>query len=62
MAVGFSSLGSFSSRFSQLVGETPTAYRNRWAVAGGARVPGCFLFMCGVLDPGVTGGPGGPST
>jgi AraC-like DNA-binding protein len=58
MAVGFSSLGSFSSRFTQLVGETPTAYRDRWAAAGGPRVPGCYLFMCGVLDPGVTGGPG----
>jgi hypothetical protein len=57
-AIGFSSLGSFSARFTQLVGETPTAYRDRWAAAGGARVPGCYLFMCGVLDPGVTGGPG----
>src|ERR1700712_3537423 len=55
MAVGFSSLGSFSARFTQLVGETPTAYRNRWAAAGGPRVPGCYLFMCGVLDQGVTG-------
>lgn len=27
MAVGASSLGSFSSRFTQLVGMTPTAYR-----------------------------------
>jgi len=62
MAVGFSSLGSFSSRFTQLVGESPTAYRNRWAAAGGPRVPGCFLFMCGVLDPGVTGGAGGLSS
>ncbi|WP_034264976.1 helix-turn-helix transcriptional regulator [Actinospica robiniae] len=29
MAVGCSSLGSFSARFTELVGETPTAYRNR---------------------------------
>ena len=29
MAVGCSSLGSFSSRFAEIVGETPTAYRNR---------------------------------
>jgi AraC-like DNA-binding protein len=29
MAVGCSSLGSFSARFTQLVGETPTAYRAR---------------------------------
>lgn len=29
MAVGCTSLGSFSSRFSELVGETPSAYRRR---------------------------------
>jgi AraC-like DNA-binding protein len=52
MLVGFSSLGAFSSRFAQLVGETPTAYRNRWA----ARVPGCYLFMRGGLDPAGTTG------
>jgi AraC-like DNA-binding protein len=40
MAVGCSSLGSFSARFTQLVGETPTAYRARdHAVLAG--VPGC---------------------
>jgi AraC-like DNA-binding protein len=55
MAVGFSSLGSFSSRFAELVGETPTAYRNRWAAQGGPHIPGCYLFMSGVLDPRVTG-------
>jgi AraC-like DNA-binding protein len=48
MIVGFSSLGSFSSRFRELVGETPTAYRDRWAARGGAHIPGCFLFMRGV--------------
>lgn len=55
MAVGFASLGSFSSRFTELVGETPTAYRNRWAAQGGPHIPGCYLFMSGVLDPKVTG-------
>ena len=29
MAVGSTSLGSFSSRFTELVGETPSAYRSR---------------------------------
>lgn len=29
MQVGCSSLGSFSARFTELVGETPTAYRGR---------------------------------
>lgn len=54
--VGFASLGSFSSRFRQLVGESPTAYRDRWAARGAAHIPGCYLFMCGVLDPsGITG-------
>ena len=40
MAVGCSSLGSFSARFTELVGETPTAYRARdhAALVG---VPGC---------------------
>jgi AraC-like DNA-binding protein len=50
MLVGFASLGSFSSRFTQLVGESPTAYRNRWAARGGPHVPGCYLFMRGPLD------------
>jgi len=29
LAVGFTSLGSFSSRFAELVGESPSAYRAR---------------------------------
>jgi AraC-like DNA-binding protein len=40
MEVGCTSLGSFSARFTQLVGETPTAYRARDHSAL-ARVPGC---------------------
>lgn len=41
MEVGCTSLGSFSARFTELVGETPTAYRARdhGALAG---VPGCI--------------------
>jgi AraC-like DNA-binding protein len=41
LEVGCSSLGSFSTRFTQLVGETPTAYRalDHGALAG---VPGCI--------------------
>ncbi|HYH53028.1 MAG TPA: helix-turn-helix transcriptional regulator [Solirubrobacterales bacterium] len=40
MAVGCTSLGSFSARFTELVGETPSAYRARdhGRLAG---VPGC---------------------
>src|SRR5271170_5240612 len=41
VAVGCSSLGSFSARFTQLVGETPTAYRARDHGAL-ASVPGCI--------------------
>lgn len=41
MEVGCASLGSFSARFTQLVGETPTAYRARDHDAL-ARVPGCI--------------------
>lgn len=48
--VGFASLGSFSARFTQLVGESPTAYRSRWAARGGPHVPGCYLFMRGAMD------------
>jgi transcriptional regulator GlxA family with amidase domain len=55
MLVGFSSLGSFSARFTELVGESPVAYRNRWAARGGAHVPGCWLFMRGVFDLRGTG-------
>ena len=56
VAVGFASLGSFSSRFTELVGESPTAHRDRWAARGGPHVPGCYLFMRGALDPGGTTG------
>lgn len=48
--VGFKSLGSFTSRFTTLVGVSPTKYRQRWAASDGDRIPGCFLFMRGV-DP-----------
>lgn len=40
LAVGCTSLGSFSARFTELVGETPTAYRARDHGAI-AKVPAC---------------------
>jgi AraC-like DNA-binding protein len=40
-AVGCTSLGSFSARFTEVVGETPTAYRARDHSAL-VRVPGCI--------------------
>ncbi|GAA3075936.1 helix-turn-helix transcriptional regulator [Streptomyces glomeratus] len=39
-AVGCTSLGSFSSRFTELVGETPSAYRAR-SHEQGAGIPPC---------------------
>ena len=46
--VGFTSLGSFSSRFRELVGVTPSAYQRRWAEVGAPRIPGCWVFMHGL--------------
>ena len=43
--VGFTSLGSFSSRFTELVGMSPSAYQRSQT---GARIPGCFVFMLGL--------------
>lgn len=43
--VGFSSLGSFSSRFRTLVGRTPTDYRRYHVERGGPPpIPGCFVL------------------
>jgi AraC-like DNA-binding protein len=49
-AVGFASLGSFSSRFRDLVGESPSDFQRRWAAGGAPRIPGCFIFMWGLPD------------
>ena len=49
-AVGFSSLGSFSSRFRELVGESPSAFQQRWAATGAPHIPGCFVFMWGLAE------------
>jgi len=49
-AVGFSSLGSFSSRFAEITGETPSAFQARWARDGAPRIPGCYVFMWGLAE------------
>jgi AraC-like DNA-binding protein len=49
-AVGFASLGSFSSRFRDLVGESPSDFQRRWSAGGAPRIPGCFIFMWGLQD------------
>jgi AraC-like DNA-binding protein len=44
--VGFSSVGTFSTRFSELTGMSPTRYRAEAASQGGpAPIPGCFALM-----------------
>ncbi|TQS44422.1 helix-turn-helix transcriptional regulator [Cryptosporangium phraense] len=48
--VGFASLGSFSSRFRDLVGETPTEFQRRWAASGAPHIPGCFILMWGLAE------------
>jgi AraC-like DNA-binding protein len=46
--VGFSSLGSFSSRFSELTGCSPSEYQRRAMRNGGPPpVPGCMVLMWG---------------
>ncbi|QDP97555.1 helix-turn-helix transcriptional regulator [Microlunatus elymi] len=47
--VGYGSLGSFSSKFTALVGVSPSAYQQRYA-DGAPRIPGCFVFMIGLQD------------
>ena len=48
-AVGFSSLGSFSSRFAQIVGESPRAFQQRYG-GRAPRIPGRDPFMSGYLE------------
>jgi AraC-like DNA-binding protein len=49
-AVGFVSLGSFSSRFRALVGESPIEFQRRYSASGAPRIPGCFVFMWGLAE------------
>lgn len=45
-AVGFTSLGTFSARFAEHTGMSPTCYREEAARRGGpAPIPGCFALM-----------------
>jgi len=41
-AVGATSLGSFSTRFTELVGESPSAYRAR-SHSAAAAIPACVI-------------------
>jgi AraC-like DNA-binding protein len=48
--VGYTSLGSFSDKFRQLVGVPPSAYQSKYAEVGTPRIPGCYVFMHGLSD------------
>lgn len=50
LLVGYSSLGSFSTKFTQLVGASPSDYQAKFAEQGAPRIPGCFVFMHGLSD------------
>lgn len=50
MAVGCTSLGSFSSKFSELVGETPSSYRAREHAVAEA-MPACIAKILGRPQP-----------
>lgn len=43
--VGFSSLGSFSTRFKELVGVPPSEYQRDARAAGPPPIPGCYVLM-----------------
>ncbi|MBB5786053.1 helix-turn-helix transcriptional regulator [Jiangella mangrovi] len=45
--VGFSSLGSFSSLFSELVGVSPSQFQRDAHAAGPPLIPGCYILMWG---------------
>lgn len=58
LLVGFNSLGSFSSRFTDLVGTSPSAYQRRQTAVGGPPpVPGCFLMAWSRPRPAGEAGP-----
>jgi AraC-like DNA-binding protein len=48
--VGYNSLGSFSAKFRNLVGVSPSEYQALFATSGAPRIPGCFMFMHGLRD------------
>ena len=48
--VGYDSLGSFSTRFTSLVGVSPSAYQARYAASGAPMIPGCVVLMHGLSD------------
>ncbi len=58
MLVGFASLGSFSGRFSELVGMSPREYQRRHTARGAPPpIPGCFLLEWSRPRPEAASGP-----
>jgi AraC-like DNA-binding protein len=45
--VGYSSLGTFSARFRELVGMSPTEYQRSEEARSSDHIPGCYIFMLG---------------
>jgi AraC-like DNA-binding protein len=45
LTVGFHSLGSFSTVFRELVGDSPSEYARHWRAAGLPPIPACFTLM-----------------
>ncbi|MEV5972870.1 helix-turn-helix transcriptional regulator [Streptomyces sp. NPDC051921] len=50
--VGFSSLGTFSTRFKRQTGLSPSEYRARHVGRGAALIPGCFALLYAGAFPG----------
>ncbi|RAJ55414.1 AraC-like DNA-binding protein [Streptomyces sp. Amel2xB2] len=45
MAVGFTSLGTFSARFKKQTGTSPSDYRRRHVRRAAAMIPGCYAML-----------------
>jgi AraC-like DNA-binding protein len=45
MLVGFTSLGTFCTRFKQIVGVTPTEFRRKARMGAPPPIPGCFVMF-----------------
>lgn len=50
--VGFSSLGTFSTRFKKQTGLTPSEYRAKYVGRGAALIPGCYALLWAGGFPG----------
>ena len=61
MLVGYASLGSFSAKFRSLVGETPSAFQQRYGGKGVPHIPGCYIFMRGLQERAISEKPSAAS-